>query len=441
MIASHLLNESAGQPRSTPAYLWIALLVLCTIQFTAAWLYPPATFGGVGKIILIKQFGVPFQYGLWMLIVIGLGLHLFQNGIATLNQVLLPFIPFLLAGVIAATFGFDVMASFRMLGQWLAMALAATIIAQNLDATRVWRALLIVLLLLMASSALVAIVMPRTGTELYGFHSVWRGVFTNKNQLGWIAALTLLVSAGMPRGKSWLLKLITFALATVCLLASDSKGALLGALCALGYQLFISKLIKKTSPGFGMVVVMWLLALFVIAGISSLPSLLEFLNRDPTLTGRTEIWQLYFNSMMHTPWFGQGPGAYTALSPITLPLSNRLGQDGAIVTPHNSFLGAFGDAGFMGLLSFASLLVYLSIIAPMRRASAALQASASIAFLMITLGMVETHDVFAAGPGWFLLILSRSVAIRELDVAYVKSLQPKESPVDIGLDLAAAAPP
>ena len=428
------------QTRSTPAYLWIALLVLCTIQFTAAWMYPPITPGVVDKMILTKQFGVPFQYGLWILIVISLSLHLSRNGITALTVVLLPFIPFLLAGVIAATFGFNPMASYHMLAQWLVMALAAIIIGQNIDSNQVWRVLLIALLILMASSALLAVVKPRIGTELYGFHSVWRGVFTNKNQLGWIAALTLLVSAGMPGGKSWLLRLITFVLAMVCLLASNSKGALLGALCALGYQLFISKLIKKTSPGFAVLVVMWMLALLVTVGVNTLPSLLELLNRDPTLTGRTEIWQLYFNSMMNTPWFGQGPGAYTASSPITLPLATHLGQGGSIVTPHNSFLGAFGDAGLIGVLAFTSLLIYLSVIAPMQRASAALQTSASIAFLMITLGMVETHDVFTAGPGWFLLILSRSVAIRELYVLRVSSRQQQDSPNNIGLGLLVATP-
>jgi len=199
-------------------------------------------------------------------------------------------------------------------------------------------------------------------------------------------------------------------------------------------------LIKKTSPGFAVLVVMWMLALLVTVGVNTLPSLLELLNRDPTLTGRTEIWQLYFNSMMNTPWFGQGPGAYTASSPITLPLATHLGQGGSIVTPHNSFLGAFGDAGLIGVLAFTSLLIYLSVIAPMQRASAALQTSASIAFLMITLGMVETHDVFTAGPGWFLLILSRSVAIRELYVLRVSSRQQQDSPNNIGLGLLVATP-
>ena len=418
---------------------WVGLLVLCTIQFTAAWIYPPITPGGLDKMILTKQFGVPFQYALWLLIAIGISMHMLGNGMTALNQVLMPFIPFILTGAIAAIAGFNVMSSIHMLGQWFAMALAATIIGLNLDSTRLWRILLIILLVLMASSALVAITLPRTGTELYGFHSVWRGVFTNKNQLGWIAALTLLVSAGMPGNRHWLLKLMTFVLAMVSLLASNSKGALLGAFCALAYLLFISRLKKITSPGFGMIVVLWVMAIIVIAGYYTLPSILDLLNRDPTLTGRTEIWQLYFRSMMNTPWFGQGPGAYTALSSITLPLANHLGHDGSIVTPHNSFLGAFGDAGFMGLLAFAFLLIYLSIIAPMRRASAALQISASIAFLMITLGMVETHDVFAAGPGWFLLILSRSVAVKEFDVARVDNLQQNKPLSDAKFCLATAS--
>jgi O-antigen ligase len=159
--------------------------------------------------------------------------------------------------------------------------------------------------------------------------------------------------------------------------------------------------------------VIWGMILLILIGAGFLPMLLELLNRDPTLTGRTEIWQLYLNAMMNTPWLGQGPGAYTASSAITLPLAQQLGQNGSIVTPHNGFLGAFGDAGIAGLLTFSGLLLYVTVFAPFRRTSTALQVSASIGLLMMILGMVETHDVFAAGPGWFMLILSRSAALRD----------------------------
>jgi O-antigen ligase len=405
-------------------YLWVVLLVLCVVQFTSAWLYPPIPFGSTEGIILTKQFGVPFQYGLWALVAGCLAAHVSNAGISRLVDVLLPFGLFFLVGVCAATFGFDPLSSYRILAQWLVMALAATAIGQQLPAERTWRVLLVGLLFLMAASAVLALAVPARGTQAYGYSAVWRGVFTNKNQLGWIAALTLVASASLSSKRVSLLSVLTFSIALACLIGSGSKGALLGALAALGYRPVIAKLVKSVSSGLGILLVLWGVALLIFIGVGLLPVLLDLLHRDPTLTGRTEIWQLYFNSMMNTPWLGQGPGAYTATSSVTLPLAQQLGQNGAIVTPHNGFLGAFGDAGVAGLLTFAGLLLYISVVAPFRRPSTALQLSASIGVLMIILGMVETHDVFAAGPGWFILILSRSAAFREPEVALASTEVP-----------------
>jgi O-antigen ligase len=137
------------------------------------------------------------------------------------------------------------------------------------------------------------------------------------------------------------------------------------------------------------------------------------LGKDPTFTGRTFVWSMYFNSMMNTPFLGEGPGSYTFLSELTLPLALRLSDLGAIVTPHNAFLGAFGDAGIFGLFTFAGVLIYLAMIAPFLRSDRATLVCAGVAFFNMAHGMVETHEVFATGFAWFLMVFLRGMALRQ----------------------------
>jgi hypothetical protein len=91
----------------------------------------------------------------------------------------------------------------------------------------------------------------------------------------------------------------------------------------------------------------------------------------------------------------------------------RLVDLGAIVTPHNAFLGAFGDGGVFGLMAFAGVLIYLGVVAPFLRADRATLICAGVAFLNIAHGMVETHEVFTAGFGWFLMIFFRTLSLRQ----------------------------
>jgi len=95
--------------------------------------------------------------------------------------------PFFLAGAIAATFGIDPIASYRLLVCGCGGVVRATI-GQQLEITTVLRTLIVALCLLMALSAAMTIAVPTIGTQPYGAREVWRGLFVHKNQLvGWPA--------------------------------------------------------------------------------------------------------------------------------------------------------------------------------------------------------------------------------------------------------------
>jgi exopolysaccharide production protein ExoQ len=393
------------------AWFWTLLLVMCWVQFSTAWIYPPIRFGGVSAMIDSKPHAVPFQYLLWLLILFGTLLHVRSAGLERLARVLAPFALFWLAGAAAALFGMAPLAALRLLILWSLMALSAACIGLELGAPRALRPLCLAMMLTLLMSALLALALPRYGTQLAGPDAVWRGLFTNKNQLGWVSALCLvfgwhLRAAGV-RKAAWAL----IGLSLLCLLASTSKGALVAALAALLFSSIVRRLSRHVAAGFGLAVLTVVLACLGAICLLAFPLLLEWLGRDATLTGRTEIWSAYFRSMMATPWLGEGPGAYTSLTPLTWRIASRFESFGAIVTPHNYYLGVFGDAGLFGLLGASAALVFLVLVRPLQRWTPLSAACSALGFALAVHGMVETHEVYTPGAGAFLLILMHAVAV------------------------------
>ena len=390
---------------------WIFMFVLAIIQFSTAWIFPPSKFGGIETMINEKPFGVPFQYTLWLTLVVGICVHISRAGFDMFIKVLVPWLPFLGAALIASVFGITPISSFRGIIFWFLGAIAAFTAAWELAPRVSLKVLTNMLAGIVILSVFLALVLPSVGAQVQG--AVWRGVFSNKNQLGWISALILVVCVNVWTRQRWKLPALVTLLAVVCLFKSGSKGALVAAIVTMGYLWLVSLLRSRVTVALGVTAVLFSLICVLLFGFFIMPELLSILGKDPTLTGRTIVWSMYFNSMMNTPFLGAGPGAYTNLSELTAPLAMRLVELGAIVTPHNAFLGAFGDAGIVGLLAFAGVLIYLGIFAPFIKSDKPTLICAGVAFLNMAHGMVETHEVFGAGFGWFLMLYFRSLSLRE----------------------------
>ncbi len=418
-MASRELNSSLIIPaavpdgRDTDAWkkFWVLLFVMSVIQFSGAWIYPPNKFGGVETLITEKALGVPFQYCLWLFLLFGFGLHVYRAGFDYAARVFAPWAPFVVVALLASTFGISPFSSFRVLLLWVFCAMGAYVTAVELNSSSANKVMFRTLAALVVLSTFLAVVIPPMGTQSGG--TIWRGIFSNKNQMGWIAALVLLVVAGMTTRVRWRVSAFIMLLAVVCLFKSGSKGALVACLVTLAYLSLVSALRSRVTPALGVTAVVLALFSLLMMGLFVLPALLALLGKDPTLTGRTFVWSMYFGSMVNTPFLGEGPGAYTYLSELTAPLAMRLVDLGAIVTPHNAFLGAFGDGGVFGLMAFAGVLIYLGVVAPFLRADRATLICAGVAFLNIAHGMVETHEVFTAGFGWFLMIFFRTLSLRQ----------------------------
>lgn len=406
--------SSPSKPTADPTWFPFAhglLLACCVAEFSQAWLYPAFAYGE-----LMEQDGsarLPFRLAVWMLVPVLTAVHFRRRGVNTVLSVLAPFLPLWCVGVVAASLGFNPVLSLKFLLNWAIMALAATVVGSELSGRSVLRILLWTMFTLMVGSIGVSLLLPELGTMVAGSAPVWRGLFVGKNWLGMIAALCFVTSVSLLWTEHRRLALVTAVTATICLFGSDSKGGMVGGLTAVVLASAIPLVGRRLAPSLAALTLTTGLALVALFGVLGLPLLLDALHRDPTLTGRTVIWSVYLDAMMRDPWLGLGPGAYSQPSPITLPLAQKLSQFGTIFTPHNAFLGVFGDTGILGLIAFTAAMLWTAFLSPVWHAQLASRLSSAVAIALIINGLVETGTVFGASAGFFLVFLFRAMAQTE----------------------------
>ena len=104
-----------------------------------------------------------------------------------------------------------------------------------------------------------------------------------------------------------------------------------------------------------------------------------------------------------------------------MPLALLLIEDGSIFTPHQMYIGAFGDAGVLGLLSMLAMLFYMVFVVPVKQRDIVTHSSAAVCMLIMLGGLMETHEIYKTGVGFFTLIFLRAVYIPKTP----KKLKPK----------------
>jgi O-antigen ligase len=108
-------------------------------------------------------------------------------------------------------------------------------------------------------------------------------------------------------------------------------------------------------------------------------ALLEGFGRDPTLTGRTTVWELAWQSVVERPILGFGYGSYwTALSGAKY----SFGDSWLPPDAHNGFLDALLGGGVVLL----TLIIYQTWILIKRSIVSALGARSTIAWFMVLVG-------------------------------------------------------
>jgi O-antigen ligase len=217
------------------------------------------------------------------------------------------------------------------------------------------------------------------------YANTWRGVFDQKNTLGFTAALLLVLCVAyfhqIPRTRVYVL----LALGSLALLGARSvsaMGALLYALAVFG----VLEAARRRGRTLRAHQVVALLVVVFVAFVAVLPHVLQRVGRDPTLTGRTVVWSTLSKDARADLAFGHGVGAYwfasgsqASLDSIEQQLHFRPGQ------AHDGALEAVLDGGLPAL----ALLIALAVVAT-RRALLAYQRRCSWPLLVLALAIMST---------------------------------------------------
>ena len=187
-------------------------------------------------------------------------------------------------------------------------------VATSFSLDKILKSLSTTIFLSAIASLLVALLLPSLGLEFTeGLGGDWKGIFPQKNTLGQVMAvgvfaeMCLMIRARRPL----VLGAVRVLFLLVILSRSHSASSALSAISAIGIAVFFMTI----RNGTGSAIVAGLVAaaglVLAITFLATDPaSLFEMLDRDPSLTGRTELWTYVWEAISERPLLGWGYSAF-----------------------------------------------------------------------------------------------------------------------------------
>lgn len=201
--------------------------------------------------------------------------------------------------------------------------------------------------------------LPSAGKE-QGIHAgAWRGPLIQKNMFARFmvifAPAILMMAIDNRRHRTLLLCVFFLTLAQVQL--SSSKSALLICISLM----ILLPLYRALRWSGSLVIPLVIIAVLIGASVASWfitnwEPFLYSLGKDPTLTGRTEIWEAVLEKVYERPWLGYGYGGFwpdggagerAVWKTIYLPVTQA----------HNGYINIMAELGLFGLFAFVGTLL------------------------------------------------------------------------------------
>jgi len=274
--------------------------------------------------------------------------------------------------------------------------------------------------LVMAVGSLVMVfAFPAIGVHQFENAGLWRGLWYEKNQMGAVMVIGATAAAAClaspdPRR---LLPAISLALSSGLVLATQSKTSLLCLLVGLG--LIGGFWAMRRGGPVVSVIAIWSAVVLAGAGIwlwdTHSVELLEALGKDPSLTGRTDIWDALMRKVADRPWTGYGYGAFWGRIGESVPADWVRKETGWLVpSAHNGWIDLLVQLGWPGAILVGGLMAVTALIAILRAAgSGAQEGWWALGFLAAFFVLSLSESILMAHQGlpWvlFLAALTRAV--------------------------------
>jgi len=232
------------------------------------------------------------------------------------------------------------------------------------------RTMLGTLMTLMACSFVVSLVLPRIGVD-YELGGAWRGILTQKNTLGAISGLCVVLWIKESLGTTFPRSICYFGIlfSLFMLVMAKSSTAILVATLGTGIYLLIRRRYltgefdgRRLTISLAVILLLGFHIFYVVNG--RLPEWNELFapfgalfNKSTDLTGRTDIWRLVLLEVQRHPVFGIGYGAFWLGegSPSQM-IINALHW--IPLQAHNGYLDILNELGIVGLVIMAGVFVF-----------------------------------------------------------------------------------
>jgi O-antigen ligase len=258
------------------------------------------------------------------------------------------------------------------------------------------------------ASALLGAFVPSMGVDQVIHVGAWKGVFGDKNVFGQMMCLATLIFLSLPgEGKKIDFKWILVGLSVLLLLLSRSGSSLVVAISCITLFLYLKSFRWKGKLAIS-ILSLSVLIFFALTALVSIntSTIIEAMGKDPTLTGRTQIWEFAGRAILNRPILGYGRGAFwQAGSQFSMEAIRKF--QFLIPHSHNGYLDLLLDVGIVGFSLFiiSFLIAYLrsTVQAFSRRRSEDVWPLLFLTYLAI-INYSENYLLFVTQVNWVLYI-------------------------------------
>lgn len=242
-----------------------------------------------------------------------------------------------------------------------------------------------------------------------GYEDAWRGATVHKNVLGAVASLSVIIVLGAwwTRAVAARLAIPTLLVCTLVVARADSATAAsaLAASLASGVALTLMQKVPFRIRVLVFVLTMLSLLLLTAIAVQLVAVFLGATNRGITLTGRTDIWSAVWILIKQHPLRGYGYAFWVDDSNSRRMVWDIVGDTAA--HSHNSYLDAWLQLGFVGLLTVLFLLgqgVFLAVKESMLRGSKDATMYFCIVIFLVVRSIAEVQFTDPILLGMFFLV-------------------------------------
>jgi len=287
----------------------------------------------------------------------------------------------------------------------LMTTLFGLVLAARYDWCEMLQKLAIVFSFLAFSAMILGVFFPSISIHTEIHPGAWFAPWENKNYMGgnMTKGVIICMCALAMRPDRWYLWIPGGLMCMAMVLTSTSKTSLLTTLSMSA--LFMAIFIYRKWPGFRVPLIytiVFSVTIFSTLMIVIPEEMFELIGKDPTFSGRTDIWNGLISSIKERPFLGYGYGIYWT-DPLGPSYFVRLHLEWGSPSAHHGWIETWLSAGFVAVFLFGVLFLWTLILA----------------FIRVKKGGIEAYWAVLSTLMFFMFSMSESTILQANDISWV----------------------